>query len=160
MSAGTKSAEPVPPPSDVISLINGDETPGTIESTTPEKIRVRYDGGDVDLPLNRTQMIEFAGPPVAPAPGTRLRLTGGGVLTVQSFTLAGGIVSCRSTLLGDVKFPVAALSEIAWQRPGQKAPAGVPAADANRAAFPRRYRSIRPGSVSPRSMQRPRGATM
>ena len=136
MSAGTKSAEPVPPPSDVISLINGDETPGTIESTTPEKIRVRYDGGDVDLPLNRTQMIELAGPPVAPAPGTRLRLTGGGVLTVQSFTLAGGIVSCRSTLLGDVKFPVAALSEIAWQRPGQKAPAGVPAADAKPGSLP------------------------
>jgi hypothetical protein len=136
ISAGTKSAEPAPPPSDVISLINGDETPGTIESTTPEKIRVQYDGGDVEFPSKRALMIEFAGPPVAPAPGTRLRLTGGGVLTVQSFTLAGGIVSCRSTLLGDVKFPVAALSEIAWQRPGQKAPAGVPAADAKPGSLP------------------------
>ena len=121
-----KPAGPEPPPSDVISLANGDETPGTVEGATPEELRLRCEAGDVEFPLSRALMVEFAGAPVPPVPGIHLRLAGGGLLTVQSFKLADGAVSCRNALLGDLSFPVSALAEIAFHQPGQLPFAGVP----------------------------------
>lgn len=71
-----KPAEPEQPPSDVVLLVNGDETVCTVEGATPEELRVKCEGDDLEFPLNRAVMVEFAGKSVAPVPGIRLRLAG------------------------------------------------------------------------------------
>ena len=124
-----KPAEPEQPSPDVVLLVNGDETACTVEGATPEELRVKCEGDDLEFPLNRAMMVEFAGKSVAPVPGIRLRLAGGGLLTVQSFKLADGTVSCRHSLLGDLSFPVSALSEFCLQPRASVLSVGVPPDD-------------------------------
>ncbi len=130
----TKLAEPPAEPepvttSDVIALTNGDETFGTVERATSEMLRLKCDVGDLEIPLKRTLMVEFAGVPMPPSAGIRLRLAGKGAITVQSFKLAEGKVLCHSAAVGDLSFPVAALSEIVFQPRGDVPPVGKHADD-------------------------------
>jgi hypothetical protein len=110
--------------SDVVALVNGDETSGTVDGASPGELRMECDAGSVEIPLKRTLLVEFAGAPAPPAPGIRLRLAGRGVLTVQSFKLADGNVFCHSAAAGDLSFPLAALSEIVFQPRGELPPMG------------------------------------
>jgi len=123
--ATAKPAESEPAPADFVSLLNGDETPGTVDSATREEIRLKCDVGEIELPLKRVRMLGFAGTPKPAAPGIRLRFAGKGLLTVESFQLLDGRVSCRGSIAGDLSFPVALLSEIGLWSPAGKPFMGV-----------------------------------
>ena len=108
----TKAAAPT---ADLIALVNGDETSGTIEGASATALRVQCDVGTIEIPLGRALMAEFSGAPQPPAAGIRLHLAGKGSLTVDSLQVAGGTVTCHSAAAGDLSFSAAALSEIVFQ---------------------------------------------
>ena len=130
-----KPAEPESPNTDIVGLVNGDEAPGTVENMTADMIRLNSDGDELDIPRKRAFMLGFAGAPAPPVPGMRLRLAGKGAITIQSFQLADGSVTCHNGVLGKLQFPLTAISEIVF-RPrrepalgGATPPAPVVAAD-------------------------------
>jgi hypothetical protein len=100
---------------DAISLNNGDETLGTVESATAEELRVKCDVGDLQIPLKRAVMVEFGGKPPERKPGIRFRLATKGAITVESFRLEDGKVICQSASAGELTFPMSAVSEIVFQ---------------------------------------------
>ncbi len=109
------------PALDALALANGDETQGEIVSATADTLRIKCDAGELDIPIARTLIADFASPPVAAKPGIRLRFAGKGALTVQSFKIADGKVVCQSAYAGELSFPASALSEIVFQ-PNQARP--------------------------------------
>ena len=118
-AAGGKKDEPAAKTTlsstDLISLVNGDETSGTLESASATELHLQCDVGKLDIPMNRALMAEFAGAPQPPAAGIRLHLAGKGTLTVDSLRLADGKVICHSAVTGDLAFSASALSEIVFQ---------------------------------------------
>ena len=111
----SKPVAPAPPAADLLALVNGDETSGTIESATATDLRLQCDVGKLDIPMNRALMAEFAGPVQPPATGVRLHLAGKGTITVDSLTVADGKVTCHSAAAGDLSFGADTLSEIVFQ---------------------------------------------
>ena len=109
------AAKPAAPAADLIALVNGDETSGTLESATASELHLQCDIGKLAIPVSRALMAEFAGAPQPPAAGIRLHLAGKGTLTVDSLRLADGKVICHSAAAGDLTFSVGALSEIVFQ---------------------------------------------
>jgi hypothetical protein len=107
---------------DVVALANGDETSGKVEGATPGQLRVACDVGTLEIPVERTLMVEFAGASAEPAQGIRLRLAGRGALTVASLSIADGKVRCHGSGVGDLNFPLSALSEVVFQPEKQPAP--------------------------------------
>jgi hypothetical protein len=106
---------PAQPAADLLALINGDETSGTIESATTTDLRLQCDVGKLDIPMNRALMAEFAGALQPSATGIRLHLAGKGTVTVDSLRIADGAVTCHSAAAGDLTFSASALSEIVFQ---------------------------------------------
>ena len=109
------AAKPVPPPPDLLALVNGDETSGTLESASASDLHLQCEIGKLDIPISRALMVEFSGPPQPPAAGIRLHLAGKGTLTVDSLRFVDGRVICHSAAAGDLAFSAAALSEIVFQ---------------------------------------------
>ena len=103
------------PAADLLALVNGDETSGTIESATATELRFQCDAGKFDIPFSRALMVEFAGAPQQPTAGIRLHLAGKGTITVDSLLLADDRVTCHSAAAGDLTFAASSLSEIVFQ---------------------------------------------
>ncbi len=110
-----KPAAPAAPTADLLALVNGDETSGTLESASATELHLQCDIGKLAIPVSRALMAEFAGAPQPPAAGIRLHLAGKGTLTVDSLRLADGKVICHSAAAGDLAFSAGALSEIVFQ---------------------------------------------
>ena len=106
---------PAPARSDIVSLLNGDEAEGTVESADSAELHLKSDVGVLELPLPRIVMVEFAGAATPGPDGIRLRLAGRGALTVRSFKLVDGNITCQSAALGELSFPLTALSEVIFQ---------------------------------------------
>jgi hypothetical protein len=113
--------KPEAPALDALALVNGDETQGEIVSATADSLRIKCDAGEIDIPIARTLIADFASKPAAAKPGIRLRFAGKGALTVQSFKIENGKVVCQSANAGELTFPASALSEIVFQ-PNQVRP--------------------------------------
>lgn len=106
---------PAPARSDIVSLLNGDEAEGTVESADSAELHLKSDVGVLELPLPRIVMVEFAGAATPGPEGIRLRLAGRGAFTVRSFKLVDGNITCQSAALGELSFPLTALSEVIFQ---------------------------------------------
>ena len=106
---------PAPARSDIVSLLNGDEAEGTVESADSAELHLKSDVGVLELPLPRIVMVEFAGAATPGPDGIRLRLADRGALTVRSFKLVDGNITCQSAALGELSFPLTALSEVIFQ---------------------------------------------
>ena len=109
------SPKPAAPAADLLALVNGDETSGTIEGASATELHLQCDVGALDIPVSRALMAEFAGAPQPPAAGIRLHLAGKGSVTVDSLQVADGKVTCHSASAGDLAFSASALSEIVFQ---------------------------------------------
>ncbi len=107
--------KPATPAGDLIALVNGDETSGTLEGASSTEIHLQCDVGRLDIPMSRALVAEFAGPPQPPAAGVRLHLAGKGSVTVDSLQVADGRVTCHSASAGNLTFSTTALSEIVFQ---------------------------------------------
>ncbi len=107
--------KPAAPSEDLLTLANGDETSGKLESASATELRLQCDVGKLDIPLSRALMAEFPGAPQPPAAGIRLHLAGKGTITVDSLQVADGRVICHSPVAGDLIFTAATLSEIVFQ---------------------------------------------
>ena len=118
--------KPVAPAGDIIALVNGDETVGTLEGASATELHLQCDVGRLDIPLSRALVAEFAGPQQPPAAGVRLHLAGKGSVTVDSLQVADGRVTCHSAAAGNLTFSTTALSEIVFQ-PRNAAPPENPA---------------------------------
>jgi hypothetical protein len=108
--------------SDLITLVNGDESTGELENATASELSLKCDVGTIEIPLSRTLMVEFAGPAHPPAAGIRLHLAGKGTLTVDSLHFEDGKVICHSVTAGDLTFTSDAVSEIVFQPRNLPAP--------------------------------------
>jgi hypothetical protein len=106
---------PAPARSDIVSFLNGDEAEGTVESADSEELHLKSDVGVLELPFSRIVMVEFAGAATPGPDGIRLRLAGRGAFTVRSFKLVDGNITCQSAALGELSFPLTALSEVIFQ---------------------------------------------
>jgi hypothetical protein len=100
---------------DLLALVNGDETSGTLESATATQLLLHCDVGRLDIPVSRALMAEFTGPLQPHAAGIRLHLAGKGTITVDSLGISDGRVVCHSAAVGDLAFSANALSEIVFQ---------------------------------------------
>jgi hypothetical protein len=100
---------------DLIALVNGDETSGTLEGASATELHLQCDVGRLDIPMSRALVAEFAGPLQPPAVGVRLHLAGKGSVTVDSVQVADGRVTCHSAATGNLTFSTTALSEIVFQ---------------------------------------------
>lgn len=100
---------------DLIALVNGDETSGTLEGASATELHLQCDVGRLDIPMSRALVAEFAGPLQPPAAGVRLHLAGKGSVTVDSVQVADGRVTCHSAAAGNLTFSTTALSEIVFQ---------------------------------------------
>jgi hypothetical protein len=121
---------------DNVLLANGDEAQGTIGMGTPETIQITSEAGTLDLPVNRLTTIDFGGKAVEPSGGIRLRLSDRSVLTVSSYRIENGSVTCKNPLLGEMKFPLSTLQELIFTpslppvtpaKTGEKEPVNPPA---------------------------------
>lgn len=121
--------DPQAPPQDGVALVNGDETMGTVLGATRDILTLRCDVGEIEVPLKRTTLVEFAGNPSSQPPGVRFRFAEKGALTVESFTVENGTVICRSAAVGEMKFPLAAVREIVWATDAARAFNAIPADD-------------------------------
>jgi hypothetical protein len=114
------------PTKDAVALANGDETLGTVVSATAEQLKLECDVGEIDVPLARALLVDFAGKPHENRDGVRMRFTGKGALTMGSFRIEEGRVICRSAVAGELSFPLSALTEIIFSpnvaRPFEKVP--------------------------------------
>ena len=63
-------------------------------------------------------MIDFGGEFIAGQTGTRLRLRGFGALSVSSYRIENGTVTCQSEIAGELKLPLAAVQEVVFAAPG------------------------------------------
>ena len=104
-----------PARSDIVSLLNGDEAEGTVESADSAELHLKSDVGVLELPFPRILMVEFAGAATPGPDGIRLRLASRGAFTVRSFKLVDGNITCQSAALGELSFPLTALSEVIFQ---------------------------------------------
>jgi len=104
---------------DAVSLANGDETRGIIQSVDSDTVTLESEVGVIQLPLARVRRLKFGPvPPDESKPGTtRLRFAGYGLLTVSSYHLENDLIVCRSDLAGELKLPLAALREVVFSLP-------------------------------------------
>jgi hypothetical protein len=100
---------------DTIALSNGDETIGTVTKATSEKLTLKCEVGDLEIPLERTTLIDFSTKAVAPSKGIRLRFAGKGALTVDSLRLENGKAICHSAATGPLTFPADQITEIIYE---------------------------------------------
>ena len=114
-AADDKKDKPAGPAADLLTLANGDETAGTLESASPTELHLQCDVGKLAIPLSRALVVEFPGAPQPAAAGIRLHLAGKGTITVDSMQVADGRVTCHSAAAGDLIFTTATLSEIVFQ---------------------------------------------
>lgn len=120
-----KPAEKPAVPADRLTLVNGDETSGTLESASATEIHLQCDVGKIDIPVSRALVAEFPGGLQPPAAGIRLHLAGKGSVTVDSLQVADGLVTCHSAAVGDLTFNASALAEIVFQPRNTAPPAGA-----------------------------------
>jgi len=100
---------------DVVMLANGDETPGTVQSIDDEMVRIDSDIGAMEIPSKRTRMIRMRAAEGKPSiHGARLRLANTGVITVSTYRIENGEITCRSDLAGDLKIPLSSLRELVF----------------------------------------------
>jgi hypothetical protein len=109
------AAKSAPPAADLLALVNGDETSGILESATATQLQLKCDVGNLEIPMSRALMAEFAGPVQPHAAGIRLHLAGKGTITVDSLGITDGKVVCHSAAAGHLAFSTNALSEIVFQ---------------------------------------------
>ena len=114
-AADGRKEQPAAPAADLLTLANGDETSGKLESASAMELHLQCDLGKLAIPLSRALVAEFPGPPQPAATGIRLHLAGKGTITVDSLQVAGGRVTCHSPAAGDLIFTAATLSEIVFQ---------------------------------------------
>jgi hypothetical protein len=107
-AASSEAAAP-----DSVVLSNGDETQGVIQSVADDVIKLDCDAGQIELPVPRTSALELgSGEDSVAAPGTRLRFTGLGVITVKSYRVAEGAVTFETDLGATLKLPLSDLREM------------------------------------------------
>ena len=110
-----KEAPPSTPPTDTVALTNGDEASGNVVAANSDTVTMKSDVGDLEIPLKRATLIDFAGPAANEGKGIRLRFSGKGSLTVSELHIENDEVVCRSDATGELRFPIAELSEIVYQ---------------------------------------------
>jgi hypothetical protein len=115
---------------DVIALTNGDETMGKILKATGDAITLKCDVGELEVPLQRASLVEFAATAVPAKSGIRLRFAGKGALTVDALRIENDRVICKSAATGELSFALSQVTEIIYQPSSLAAP--KTAADTNR----------------------------
>lgn len=109
------------------ALTNGDVAPDAPAKWVDGKYLVETTAGVFELPLEKVQAIEFGGvmtPEKAPG---RIRLADGGTLDVDAFHWNGREMTAHSVALGELRLPVAAISELIFN-PAPARPPRTPAA--------------------------------
>jgi hypothetical protein len=99
---------------DIIALTNGDETIGKILKASGDSITVQCDVGELEVPLLRASLVEFAATGAAAKSGIRLRFAGKGALTVDSLRVENDRVICQSAATGELTFPLSQVTEIIY----------------------------------------------
>ncbi len=102
------------PSHETVVFANGDEARGTVRTVTPTAVVFDSEAGTLDLSVERLTMIDFRGEFIAGQPGTRLRLRGFGALSVSSYRIENGKVTCQSEVAGKLTLPLAAVQEVVF----------------------------------------------
>jgi hypothetical protein len=114
---------------DTVALTNGDETTGKVLKATADTLTIQCDVGELEIPLQRASLVDFASKPVTQRGGIRLRFVGRGALTVDSLRLEGGKVFCESASTGALSFALSDVAEIIYQPSSVVAPQAAAGTD-------------------------------
>ncbi len=109
-----KPAEAKPADGDTIALTNGDETVGKVLKANGDSITIQCDVGELEVPLQRASLVEFAAKDSPSKGGIRLRFSGKGSLTVDSLRVENDRVICKSAATGELTFPLSQVAEIIY----------------------------------------------
>ncbi len=98
---------------DVVTLANGDETPGTVQTVDSEGVKMESDLGAIEVPGSRVTGIRFGNAvPENRPPGPRLSLGNSGALTVRTYRIENGKILCQTDLAGELNLPLSSLREL------------------------------------------------
>jgi hypothetical protein len=92
---------------------NGDRAAGVVKEMHAGKLQMQSAGGEFEIPLERAESIDFGGAVAPQKAAARLRFPDGSVIQADNFRCEGGEVTAHSAALGDLRFSVAALSDLA-----------------------------------------------
>jgi hypothetical protein len=134
--APAPAAQPPVSTLDTVALTNGDETTGKVLKATADTLTIQCDVGELEIPLLRASLVDFASKPVTQRGGIRLRFVGKGALTVDSLRLEGGKVFCESAATGALNFALSDVAEIIYQPSAVIAPHATGEADSAKVETP------------------------
>lgn len=101
---------------DAVKLVNGDKVSGDLRSIAAGKVKVKTPFGELDVPLERVEGVQFATDGLERARRNKYDVRGlftdGGQVTVELVRLAGGGLEGRSENFGAVKIPVEAFRQL------------------------------------------------
>jgi hypothetical protein len=122
-------------PQDAVALANGDETGGTLVKATEDALFLDCAVGELEIPMKRATVVQFAPTSAPELPGVRLRLAGNGAVTAEKFRFENGRAKCRSSRTGEWELPAESISEISFA-PGARSPFERQSAGKNSDAAP------------------------
>jgi hypothetical protein len=107
----------------VTVLANGDAAEGVPASLTENRWQLGSDLGDLDLPVDKVQAVEFGGEMQPVSAAGRLRLVDGSALLVDRFQWDGGNVTAHHPVFGDLRLRGSDVSELIYSPAPVRPPA-------------------------------------
>ena len=96
------------------ALANGDVAMGVPTALRDGTYRIETDIGQLELPEEKVNAIEFGGPMAPKKHAARVRMTNGCALNLESFTFDGDSLSARSDILGELRLPASVVTELVF----------------------------------------------
>jgi hypothetical protein len=98
----------------LVALSNGDVAEAVPTGLRNGKLLVDAGSGEMEVPLDRVDVIGFGGTPEPKAAPGRLRLFTGDAVSVESFKFEAGQLTARSPVFGEIRLPGEALRELVF----------------------------------------------
>lgn len=109
-------------PGAITALANGDATPGAPKELRDGQLSLETELGPLDLALEKVHSVDFGAAAQPEKAAARLRLVDGGAIHVSSFRWDGQEITAHSAVLGDLRLPVKAVSELIYDPAPIRAP--------------------------------------
>lgn len=107
------------------ALVNGDAAAGLPKAMHDGKLTIESDLGELDLPFEKALAIDFGGPLEPRHAAARIRLADGTAINVDQFNWNGMQLVAHSPVLGDLRLPANAASELIFDPAPARAPLPV-----------------------------------
>jgi hypothetical protein len=113
-----------------VALTNGDAVPGVPSKLQDGKVAIETAIGNFELPLEKVQFIDFGGKLEPEKAVARLRLADGSSFNVDTYRWTAQELTAHSSVIGGVRLPANAVTELVFNPTPVRAPLGPSSKDA------------------------------